>query len=233
MLLIYIYGRRFGPKAFIRARFRMRITTLQSYTIFIGSTSKQLDQIVLLLIMGGALCSQARALCSQVRGCVLKQGLSLIELSTTLCGWKCTVEVAEMDLRLTFLKPSFSEIHKIRDKCLLGVAVYSWRFQSSISSCSRSTAQTENCYYSDWRVWLKQSSVSHKMHHMKFINEQVLITTFKVLECGERRTVCRSQCMVFLVWLFSWTSIATSFMYLKCIFPLNRLVQVLWLLYAT
>ena len=37
MLMIYINGRRFSVQAFIRARFRMRITTLQSYTIFIGA----------------------------------------------------------------------------------------------------------------------------------------------------------------------------------------------------
>ena len=36
ILLIYINGRRFNPVAFISARFCMRITTLQSYVIFIG-----------------------------------------------------------------------------------------------------------------------------------------------------------------------------------------------------
>ena len=32
-------------------------------------------------------------------------------------------------------------------------------FKSSISSCSQSTAQIKNCYYTDWRVWLKRLSV--------------------------------------------------------------------------
>ena len=36
MLIIYINGKRFGAQAFIRARFYMQITTLWSYTIFIG-----------------------------------------------------------------------------------------------------------------------------------------------------------------------------------------------------
>ena len=40
MLMTYIiHGRRFGPVAFINAWFRMRLTTLQSYMIFIGSSS--------------------------------------------------------------------------------------------------------------------------------------------------------------------------------------------------
>ena len=39
MLMICINGRRFGAQAFISARFRMRITTLQSYTIFMGAVS--------------------------------------------------------------------------------------------------------------------------------------------------------------------------------------------------
>ena len=53
MLLVYINGRRSGPVAFISARFCMRITTLQSYVIFIGSLSTNFVLIVLLLVMGG------------------------------------------------------------------------------------------------------------------------------------------------------------------------------------
>ena len=66
--------------------------------------------------------------------------------------------------------------------------------------------------------WLERSSASHMKHHVKFTNERVLTTIVEVLECGQRRTVCRSQCMVFFVCLFSRTSIATSFMYVKRIF---------------
>ena len=89
--------------------------------------------------------------------------------------------------------------------------------KSSISSCWWSTAQTENCYYTDWRVWLKQSSVSHMKHHMKFTNEWVLITIVEVLDCGERRTVCCSKYMVFLfdsflgLWLLQFLSMSSKF----------------------
>ena len=113
------------------------------------------------------------------------------------------------------------------------MAVYTVRrFKSSISSFSQSMAQMKDCYYTEWRVWLKLSSVSHMKHDRKFTNERVLITIIEVVECGECRTVYHSQCMVFFVWLFSQTLITTSFKYAKRIFTLNRLVQVMWLLHA-
>ena len=40
-------------------------------------------------------------------------------------------------------------------------------------------------------------------HHVKFTNKRVLTTIVEVLECGERRTVCHSQCMVFCLTAFS------------------------------
>ena len=76
------------------------------------------------------------------------------------------------------------------------------------------------------RVWFTQLLVTLMEHCVKLRDEQLLTTMVKVLECGEHKVVCCSQCMVVFVLLFSLTWIVMSFMYMKCIFTLNQLVQV-------
>ena len=61
-----------------------------------------------------------------------------------------------------------------------------------LSAC---TAQIEDCYYTDWRVWVDRLPVSHMKHHVKFTSEQVLTTIVEVLECGEHSTEWHSQSM--------------------------------------
>ena len=68
---------------------------------------------------------------------------------------------------------------------------------------------------------------NHMKHHVKFTNDRVLTAIVEVLELGECPKVCSSQYMVFFIKLLSRTSIALSFKYMKRIFKLNRLVQVL------
>ena len=124
-------------------------------------------------------------------GCVLKQQLSLTELSTTLCGSGGRGPL-ERTSEATGTTKHVKDVYQAWQYTVR-------RFISSISSCSRSMAQIENCYYTNRRVWLERSSVSHMKHHVKFTNEQVLTMIVKVLECGEYRTVCCSQCMVFFI----------------------------------
>ena len=41
-------------------------------------------------------------------------------------------------------------------------------------------------------MWLKQLSVGHKKHHVKFTNERVLTMIVEVQKCGESRMVRHS-----------------------------------------
>ena len=112
---------------------------------------------------------------------------------------------------LAFVKTGFYQSHNMHESPLHDAAMFNWMLRFLTVDFFLTKYDTENCYYTKWRVWLVRSSVSHMKHHVKFANERVLTTIVEVLECGQRRMVCRSQYMVCFVWLFSWTSIATNF----------------------
>ena len=79
------------------------------------------------------------------------------------------------------------------------------RFKSSISSCSQSMAQIKNCFYTDWRVWLEQSSVDET-------SREVYKWTGVNYDCWNARMWRAQNRMPFTIYdvfcstVFSWSS---------------------------